>query len=233
MFPIKKRFELLILIILSPLTAAVLSIFLHANFFVSLILFFGIPSAYLAFKQPKYIVKAILFSLSSILVFIPIDYIAHFNKTWFIPSVLSYRLFNYVSLEGILWTIMHVFFVIMFYEYFLDKHIINKWWYKRTKYLFLMLFSILAIFLAIFLFSKEYLRVPYWYIMFGSVFVIIPVVLQAFRFPRVTLKIFKVLPYFFLVNFIYEITALKLGQWSFPGTEYIGWVSFFWNTIPV
>ena len=35
------------------------------------------------------------------------------------------------------------------------------------------------------------------------------------------------------MNFIYDIAALKLGWWTFPGTEFIGWISIAGVSFPI
>ena len=62
--------------------------------------------------------------------------------------------------------------------------------------------------------------------------VLIPVLFEAFAFPKVFIKIFKVVPYFFYLTLLYEVTALKLGWWAFPGERFVGWVSFFGAQFP-
>ena len=34
----------------------------------------------------------------------------------------------------------------------------------------------------------------------------------------------KVAAYFFYLTLVYELTALTLGWWSFPSSQFIGWV---------
>ena len=45
--------------------------------------------------------------------------------------------------------------------------------------------------------------------------------------PKMNVKFFKTAAYFFYLTFIYEVTALQLGWWDFPSTNFIGWVSIF------
>ncbi len=227
-----KKIDLIILI-LFPIVSSVAAFLFKANAFFSVILFLGIPSLYLSLKERNHIKKAAFFSLLGLPIIIFVDYIAHLTNAWVIPvSVLPYRLLGYVSLEVILWTFFQIYLVIMFYEYFLEEHVRDKIWYPRTKYLVLIVFGLLLIFFGFFFTAQNLLYIPYWYLIFGLSTILLPVILQALAFPRTLLKILKVVPYFFFLTFIYEITALKLGWWAFPGTEFVGWVSFFGVRFP-
>lgn len=131
-----------------------------------------------------------------------------------------------------MWTFFQIYLIIMFYEYFLEKHIRDKIWHPRTKYLVLLVSGLFLLFLILFFGYPALLRIPYWYFIFGLTLILLPLIIQAFSFPKVFAKILKVVPYFFYLTFIYEITALKLGWWVFPGREFIGWVSFFGVSFP-
>ena len=46
-------------------------------------------------------------------------------------------------------------------------------------------------------------------------------------FPKFLNRYLKIAAYFFIFNFIYEVTAVKLNQWSFPTrNQLIGMVDF-------
>ncbi len=60
----------------------------------------------------------------------------------------------------------------------------------------------------------------------GTILLIIPLLIVLFIYPKLSSKFFKTGVYFFLMAMIYELTALKLGWWHFPReTKFIGWVS--------
>ena len=220
-----KRIDIAVLLIL-PLAGSLLSFATKTNAFWGTLIFLGAPAAYLSLRERDHIKKAALFSLLVTPIIILVDYIADITQTWLIPnSILNYRLFGFVTLEVILWFILNIYLAVMFYEHFLDKHITDKAWRPRLKYL-LIIVSIIFLFFIIFLFgSYKLIYVPYWYLASGAVFILLPILLQAINFPRVFYKIIKVAVYFFYLTFIFEVTALKLGWWIFPGKEYVGWVS--------
>lgn len=229
---IKRKIDLAILI-LWPIIGSMLAFLLNINTTNSVVIFFVIPSIYLSFRERRHILKAIVFSIFGTPLIILIDYIAEITNAWLIPdSVLSYRLFDFVTLEVIIWMFFHLYFVIIFYEYFIDKHKTDKLWLPKIKY-FVSIVAGLSLLFLILLFSyPQALYIPYWYLLMGIVLILIPITLQGYNFPRVFLKFLKVAAYFFYLTFIYEITALKLGWWSFPGRQYVGWVYFFGVKFP-
>ena len=80
--------------------------------------------------------------------------------------------------------------------------------------------------------KPELLIIPYFYFVGGVVLVLIPVISVLFKFPNLIVKFSKMGAYFFYSSIIYEITALKLGLWDFPGDQFIGWVSIFGTVFP-
>lgn len=232
----KKRESIdLAIILIWPIIAALISFTLKVNAFMSIVLFLIIPSVYISIRGRQYIKKAVIFSLiSSISIMIIIDYIAHFTRTWIIPnSIIPFRLFNFVSLEVILWAFFTCFFVIMFYEYFLDKHVTKRLWNKKMKYLFMASIILFAVFLLLFFNLPEALKIPYFYISWGVIVLLIPFLFQLFKYPKTTSKFFLAAAYFFYLHFIYEVTGLRLGWWEFPGKEFIGWISILGTNFPL
>lgn len=228
----KKKIDLALLLIW-PIAGSLLSFALKTNAFYSVIIFFGIPSLYLSLREKRHVKKAALFSLFGIPVIIFVDYIAHVAQAWLIPiSVLPFRLFGFVTLEVILWVFLHIYFVIMFYEHFLDKHVTDKLWHPQMKYFLAIVFVLFLAFLGLLFVNPSLLKIPYWYLVVGIFLVLLPVVLEWWGYPRVFLKLLKAAVYFLYITLVYEITALKLGWWSFPGKEFIGWVSFFGVEFP-
>ena len=116
-----KKFDFIILLIY-PIIGALASHILNINALGSVIIFFGLPSIYLTIKGKQYSNKALIFSLLGSFPLIIVDYIAHLTGQWIIPNSMFPRLFQYVTIEVILWGILNCYFVVMFYEYFLHHH---------------------------------------------------------------------------------------------------------------
>ena len=218
-----------------PIIATIISFIFHANFFFSVILFLALPSIYLSFKGEKYVPRLLIFSFfASIPLIIILDYIGQASGTWsFPPSIISYKLFSVVSLETILWAFFNVYYVVIFYEYFLDKHVTKKIWNPHMKYLIIFLLIIIIPFTLFLIYLPSSIHIPYFYLVFGLVIFIFPILWQLFYHPSVLSKIFKTGAYFFYLSLVYEFAAIKLGWWFFPGLEYIGWITIFSITFPL
>jgi len=224
----------LIIIFIWPIIAAISSLFTRPPAIMSIVLFLIIPSIYLSFKGKIYIKKVLYFSvLISILTMIFIDYIAHFTGDWLIPStIFSFKILGLVPIENIFWAFFSVYFILIFYEYFINKHKDKKVINPKMIYLFSAILFIFIIFLFFLFNNPSFLNIPYFYFWWGLILMALPVSLIFFIKTRTIAKSFVVFAYFFYMHFIYEITALKVGWWSFPG-KYIGSVSLFGVSFPI
>lgn len=223
----RKKLDLILLLIY-PILGVLSSHVFNINAFGSVLVFFGLPSFYLSIRATKYAKRAIIFSLvASVPLTIIIDYIAHLTGQWIIPNSILPRIFEYVSIEVMIWAILNCYFVVMFYEYFLHHHFTKKLWCRELRYLFIIELLLFILFLFAYYFSPAYIHIPFFYFWFGVVIILIPVILQLFTHPRFISKFFETAAYFFYLTITYEITALQLGWWDFPGKKFIGWVSIF------
>jgi hypothetical protein len=59
-----------------------------------------------------------------------------------------------------------------------------------------------------------------------------PLAAFLFRAPRFLGAFLKTAVYFFFFDFIHELTSLELGHWTFPGENFIGWISVFGYRFP-
>ena len=108
---VKKEVKILkLMFFLYPVFASLASFLLRANFLVSTLIFFGIPSLILSFKDKNLIKKAALFSACfGFPLTIIIDYIATLTRTWFVPkSIFPVRIFGLVALEMFLWGFLYI-----------------------------------------------------------------------------------------------------------------------------
>jgi len=219
-----KKIDLVILLIY-PILAVFISHLLKINFLGSLVVFLGVPSLYLTIKGWKFAKRASVFALISIPLAIVLDYIGHLTGQWLLPFSMFSRIFEYVSVEMIFWSFINFYFIVMFYEYFVHQHFAGKLWYSKLKYLIISVLVVFILFLSFYNFLPSYLHIPYFYLGFTIVLVLIPILLQLFKYPRFISKFFETAAYFFYLTLLYEITALQLGWWSFPSEQFIGWVS--------
>lgn len=203
------------------------------NMLPSIGVFLVVPGIYLSFLMPKLIKKVSLFSVVAVTPFVIIaDYICNFTGQWWVSGNTFPRILRFVFVEDIIFGIFFVYFAIMFYEYFEESRQNIKLWNPRMSKYIKWMSGIFAIFMIAYFAFPKFLAIPYFYFLIGILFMAIPSIVKLAHYPRLFPKFAAVAVYFFFVNFIYEITALKLGQWTFPGTQYIGHISIFGVTFP-
>ena len=227
---------LLAFILLWPVAATVLSFLVKANTLVSTLLFFGVPALYLSYYNPKCIRMVTQFSLIFSIPFaIILDYVMEITKGWYIASSVfdPYRIFGVVTIEQLIWLFLYVFLVLMFYEVFLEKKCAGKLAFPRMKYLIAALFIFWGMFVVLHLTNHELLQIDYFYLKFGTILGLVPVLIALSLFPDLYGTLFVTAAYFFYLSFLYEITALSLGQWSFPAKgQFIGFLTLGGITFP-
>lgn len=127
---------------------------------------------------------------------------------------------------------MGAYFILIFYEYFINKHRSKEIWGPRMKYLVGFELFIFISFLIVLFILPRLLNIPYFYFKWGIILTLFPFLVQLFKYPKTTAKFFLEAAYFFYLHFIYEVAALNLGWWSFPG-KFIGWVNIFNVAFPI
>ena len=100
------------------------------------------------------------------------------------------------------------------------------------KYLIVLVLVSFSLFIAVLVASPALLRIPYSYLALGVILGLIPIILEAVHCPQKFRKLLQAQAYFFYLAFVYEVTALKLGWWAFPGTEFVGWLEVFGVRFP-
>lgn len=223
----------MIFMIFFPILAVALSLLLKTNFLLSTIFFFGFPAVYLSYKKRKAIKKSLIFAfLFSIPFTIIINLFAVNDQSWYVPiTVFKLRILNLVPIEDLIWGFLLVYFVIIFYEYFLDKKVQKEKQNKKFVYFFGILNLLLALCLLIFALIPS-LRLPYFYLWGGICLLLVPTILFLTSFPNFISRFVKVGIYFFGVFLLLEITGLQRNQWVFPGKNFIGWVTLFGHSFP-
>lgn len=227
-----KKLDIFLLIIF-PLLSVFLSLIFKANFFFSILLFFGIPSIYFSFRSQDKIKKTLLFSfIFSIPIGAIVDYIGTINHAWFVPStIFSFRLFNTVPVEDLIWAFFNTYLVVIFYEHFLDKGR-QKLTETKFKYIIYLSIALVSIFLLILLRYSSILIIPYAYLLIGITILLLPVLSFLTFFPNLIVKFTKSASYFFFLSLLFELTGLQLNQWSFPSNNFIGWVNIIGYPFP-
>ncbi len=229
-----KSVDIAVLLIL-PAVAVVSTVFLSTNKFISTLLFFGLPCLYLVWRNPRIFKKSLLYAfVFSLVLSIFVDTLAVFDGSWYIPhSIVPYRLFGAATFEVYLFGLLWVLFSILFYEHFFDNHRPRDHFPKVfSRLLYLFGFLILAVGI-LFVTKPELLVIPYFYTWVSLIFVISPLAWFLVRYPRFLSRFTVQGGYFFFVLLLFELAALWVGQWTFPGEHFIGWVELFGYSFPL
>lgn len=200
-------------------------LFFNVRPLISAIYFFIIPTIYLFLRKKKPIKELLVGSLlignGLGLMF---NIIASANNAWVEVSsqlVFNYRLFGFLPIDEPIWFFFWAFFILTFYEHFYEKDNRDKL-SKKFKFIAIPTFLATVLTVLVAVFDKE--RLVFNYAYFFSVSpVIIPIVYVLKYRPGMIMKFIKTGAFFFMLCLIYELTAVSLGQWYFPG-QYIGWV---------
>jgi len=227
-----KKLDIFLLIFL-PVFATAVSLLIKANFLISTLLFFGLPSLWLSYRTPHRISKTLLFSaIFSIPAGIIIDYIATLDGSWYVPTtIFPFRLLGVIPIEDLIWGFFLTYTIVIFYEHFLDKgkhELIDK----KMKYFILPTILVLIIFFLLYFINQDLLRIKYAYLILGVVLILLPSITFLSFFPKLISKYTKTACYFFILAFMFELTGLQLNQWTFPGQNFIGWIEILGHRFP-
>ncbi|MCF6276729.1 MAG: hypothetical protein L3J07_02655 [Candidatus Magasanikbacteria bacterium] len=227
----------LFVILIWPIFATIISFLLNVNYLISILLFFGVPSFYLSYINRRFVLKVLVYSfIFAIPISIILDYIAIMSGVWFMPiSILDpFRFFGLIVAENLLWVYLWTYFIIMFYETFLDKHLFVKTYYPKIKYLIFGLTTLVFGIILIHFVNPLLLKINFAYFKFGIITTFIPISFVYFKFPKLRIKLVKIGAYFFVFSLLHEIVGLALNQWVFPPeTLFVGWVYLFGLQFPL
>ena len=233
----KNRKELFLFYLFIPIASLIVYL-LKAELYLTILIYFILPSIYLSFKLKVNKLKIFLFSLYVGIPFgVFIDFFMTKTNGWevvrtFVPN---YKIFGYVTIVNIIWMTAYVYFVLVFYEYFFEKHKKEKMFNNWTKYL--IAFTTLLLTLVPFIYYYiDYLFLGYFYLIIGLFISIIPSIFFAIKLhSHILIKkaLFTGL-FFMFLSFAYEIVALKLNIWRFiDPRQFIGHINIFSVSFPV
>lgn len=226
---LQRRVDIAVIFIVLIL-APVLSIFFHARFILSIMLYYGSLSVYFSFRAPYAIKKALLISFASIPACLFLDYMAFYNNAWSVPTIFPFRILGLIPLEDFICLFAVVYALSIVRDHFFETyHEINFRRYKN----FWIVIALTIVFLILHKWFPYYLRIPYYYLWLLIVVFIVPSIVGFMLFSKLRRITRIMMPYFFMGMLSWELIALYLGQWSFPSSEYIGLVKFLGFSWPV
>ncbi len=159
--------------------------------------------------------KILVFSLVSTFLFaFAIELSSRLANTWDVQSTLP-RLLGIIPLENILFAFLNIFWVLSFYEYFVDRDTTIKI-SKRFKYLIILFSTFSFIIFSLYVYNPKAIEMNYF--MMAIIVLIIPSIAIFGRKPMLLKKTIVPTLFFAIVFFIYEVVSLKIGSWWWPGT---------------
>lgn len=219
-----------------PLIAAGFSFWLKADILATILIFFGLPSIYLSFFKPNFIVKSLVFSAVTAVPFgIIFDYIMQATRGWAIAAKsIPFKLFTYVSAEQIIWLFFFAYFVVIFYETFIDSAHKPELLPPKGRYMILILAIIFGAFIVFFFVKPSLLKINFFYSKGGFVFVVIPLIIAILSRKTKWRNFMLVGLYFLYLSLIYQLTALSLNLWKYPAAEqFIAHINIAGFTFPI
>ncbi len=227
-----KKIDLLFLV-LYPVLCYFLLLFLKTNSLVGVFLFYFLPVLYLSVRSKLKINKIAVFSFIFLPVYVLFEAIGNISGIWFAPTSFSFRLIT-TTVEGTIMAFLLIFMTILFYKHFLDEKTLNLKQNKKIKYLSFISIIAFLIFLIIFFINKSLLIFDYFYLIFGVVFILIPIVLELLTHKRLFKKFFLTTLYFLYINLLFELVALKNSWWYFfRDDQYVGFLTIIGQRIPL
>ena len=223
-----------LLLYILPLVAVFFSLVMRINYLESIILFWGIPSLLLTIWARQRAVKVALIALSATVFFMALDIIFYMTRQWYVLStVFNNRLLGVVAWEDILYFFLFAYFPIIFWEHFYERQVPEQLWTKSMTRLTFIFVLFLLVVLAAWSWAPVILQIPYFYLISTVLLMVIPLALELWSHPRFSLKFLRVGLYFAYVAILYELTALYLGLWKYPSSQFVGWVEIVGLRFPI
>ena len=155
------------------------------------------------------------------------DTMAAINGSWIIPvTVFPFKFFRVSTIEVYIFGFTWALYAVLFYEHFFDKVHHGGKISRQFKYALYIFLTLSLPIILIYFSDRRLLNVPYFYFITGILFILLPLALFLFRYPKYLPRFAILAIYFFLVLIVYEITALKTGEWIYVG-RYLGYVQLF------
>jgi len=219
-----KKIDLIVVILLFLLSSAIALLFKWKPLVYS-IPALVLPALYLCVREKKNWAKIALAVLVFGLLFgFFFDFIVILNRGWVITGpVFQWQFFGfYPFIDDMLGFAIMTLLIVVFYEHFVDDYRSQRISHHIWRAIIPASIAT-ALVLLVYMTNPSYLKVPYVYLVFGSVAIIRPIAL-GIRKPRFLSSFLKVSIFFFFIWLGCELVALANNGWAFPG-QYIGTVN--------
>lgn len=212
--PLKNRRAKIIFLFFYIFFACLVVLLLKPYYLFSILIVLAPPCLLNFLWLKKSRKKVLLFSVFSTLLFAPpIELASRLANTWDVQSIFS-RLFGLIPLENMLFAFINFFWVLSFYEFFID-HDRSKSISKKLKYLIGLYCLFAAIIFIFYFYDKNLISLNYFQIAVPTL--IVPSAIIFIKNPRLLKKVILPTIFFAVIFFVYEIVSLKIGSWWWPG----------------
>lgn len=208
------KFKRIFLLFVYVLLACTVVYILKPVYLVSVLLVLVPPALVNFWWLKKSRVKVFLFCLIALALFAPpVELAARLTDAWDVQSVLP-RLFGIAPLENLLFAFLNFFWVLSFYEYFVDKDTGAKI-SRRLKILTGLFVVLSTVTYSLFFYQPNFIALNYHAL--AVVTLLIPGLIIFVHRPRLLRKTLIPILFFAVVFFVYEYVALAVGNWWWPG----------------
>ena len=219
-----------LIFLLAYVAAACLFVYLAKPVYLVSILVVLLPPALINFfwlKRSRG--KILLFSAVTTLLFAPpVEIAARLANAWDVQSILP-RLFGIAPLENILFAFLNFFWVLCFYEYFVDRDQ-NPKISPRFRWIVCGYCFFAVLFFSLFFIKRHLLAFNYHTL--SVIILLVPGIIIFSLLPRLLRKTLLPTLFFALVFFGYETVSLAIGSWWWPG-QYLLPVMLAGKTFPL
>ncbi len=227
----KKLLDTSILILFFIISTVCIWLF-KLNNLVTTFLYLIIPSIYLLSRYPTFRKRILIFALPvGITLSVGMQYLADFNKAWIWPVNPSLPIiFKHIPLESFLWYPAWLVAVVAIYEIFVDSRHPNQKISKNYKWFIILLLGYATAFVVWLSIGSP--RIEYAYARLVSLPALALPVYILVKKPDLIPRLFKFSLVLLIFTLVYEIIALRIKLWSFPG-EYSSFINIFGVGIPL
>jgi hypothetical protein len=159
--------------------------------------------------------KILIFSLFTAAIFAPpVELAARLANVWDVDTMFP-RPFGVMPVENLLFAFLNFFWVLCFYEYFVDgdtQHTVSH----RFKYLLLLYVGMAAAVFGAYAYDPQLVSLNYFTVALPVV--IAPLILIYWKKPEWLRKTILPTAFFAFVFFVYEMISLRVGSWWWPGS---------------
>lgn len=213
----EKKFKLSILT-LYVMVSSLLLYFIRPTYLLSIVIVLFPPAILNSYwvKSGSFR-KILIFSTITTILFAPaVELMSVLANAWHVQSVIP-RPIEYIPIENMIFAFVNFHWVLCFYEYFVDR---DKKEVISQKFKYLVLLYVFFFFLVFTLYFIDKSLITLNYAIMAIPVLIVPATIIFLKNPRLLKKTFLPTLFFFYVFFVFEMVAIQIGNWWWPG-EYV------------